>query len=53
MNYIAEKVEGQNLMFKIKTTHNEKEISFFIVCAKDESEIPSLIEYHLQEVEKA
>jgi hypothetical protein len=51
MNYIAEKVEGQNLMFRISMVHNEKDIFFFVSCAKDESEIPSLIKYYLQEVE--
>jgi outer membrane lipopolysaccharide assembly protein LptE/RlpB len=47
MEYTANKIEGQNLMFKIVTQHNDEEISFDVVCANDESEIPELIECHL------
>ena len=47
MEYTANKVDGQNLMYNITTQHNGEEISFNVVCANDESEIPELVEFHL------
>jgi hypothetical protein len=47
MEYTAEKFEDQNLMYRITTTNNGEEITFNVVCAKDESEIEGLIQFHL------
>jgi hypothetical protein len=47
MTYTANKIEGQNLMYNIVTQHNDKEISFDVVCANDESEISELVKHHL------
>ena len=47
MTYTANKIEGQNFMYKIVTQHNDKEISFEVVCANDESEISELVSHHL------
>ena len=35
------------MAFAITTTHNEKEITFNVVCANSEDEIPELVAYHL------
>lgn len=47
MNYTANIVEDQQLMFHIKMEHNGDNIAFNVVCAEDESEIPDLIQVHL------
>jgi hypothetical protein len=47
MKYTTNKIEDQKLAFAITTEHNEKEITFIVVCANDESEIPDLVAYHL------
>lgn len=47
MEYTSEKLEEQNLMYRITTTSNGKEISFNVVCANDESEIEGLVQFHL------
>jgi hypothetical protein len=47
MKYISEKLQDQNLMYKITTTNNGEEITFNVVCASDESEIEDLIQFHL------
>jgi hypothetical protein len=47
MNYTATKIDGQKLMFCIKTTLDDKEIEFNVVCGKDESELDELVEHHL------
>lgn len=47
MEYIANKLEDQNLMYQITTTNNGEEITFNVVCAEDESEIEGLVQYHL------
>lgn len=47
MKYTATKVEGQNLMYRIVTQHNDEEVCFDVVCANNDSEIPKLIECHL------
>jgi hypothetical protein len=47
MEYIAEKFEDQNLMYRITTINNGKEITFNVVCANDESEIEGLVQFHL------
>jgi hypothetical protein len=47
MEYTAEKLEEQNLMYRITTTNKGEEITFNVVCANDESEIEGLIQFHL------
>ena len=47
MNYTAHKIDGQNLMFHIIATHNNKEIEFNVVCASNDSEIENLVLNHL------
>ena len=47
MEYTSEKLQDQNLMYKITTINNGEEISFNVVCANDESEIEGLVQYHL------
>jgi hypothetical protein len=47
MEYTSEKLQDQNLMYKITTTNNGEEITFNVVCANDESEIEGLVQYHL------
>ena len=47
MTYTASKVQGQELAYSIATTHNGEDISFTVVCASDESELPDLVAYHL------
>lgn len=48
MEYTSNKVDGQELMFAITTTHNGEEITFSVVCAADESEVPDLVAHHLE-----
>lgn len=47
MEYISEKIDGQNLTYRITTQYNGEEISFNVVCANDESEVPELVQFHL------
>jgi hypothetical protein len=47
MTYTTSRLENQTLMFKITTKHNGEEISFNVVCANDESEIPALVEFYI------
>lgn len=47
MTYTANRLENQTLMFKITTEHNGKEISFNVVCANNESEIPALVDLYI------
>jgi hypothetical protein len=47
MEYTVNKVDGQELMFAIATTHNDETITFNVVCASDKSEIPELVLHHL------
>jgi hypothetical protein len=47
MTYTAKRLEDQTLMFKITTEHNGKEISFNVVCANNESEIPDLVDVYI------
>jgi hypothetical protein len=47
MTYTSNKVDGQNLMFAITTTHNGAEITFNVVCANDEAEVPDLVAHYL------
>jgi len=47
MEYTSEKLQDQNLMYKITTINNGEEITFNVVCAKDESELDGLVAYHL------
>lgn len=51
MKYTANKVEGQNLMYNITTQHNGEDISFNVVCANSESEIPELVNFHLNHLD--
>lgn len=51
MEYTSNKVDGQELMFAITTTHNGEEITFNVVCAADESEIPDLVAHHIDFLE--
>lgn len=48
MTYTANRLENQTLMFKITTEHNGKEISFNVVCANNESEIPALVDLYIK-----
>ena len=50
MEYTSEKLQYQNLMYKITTTNNGEEISFNVVCANDESEIEGLVQFHLNSI---
>ncbi|HEV8077877.1 MAG TPA: hypothetical protein VGP45_05780 [Marinobacter sp.] len=47
MEYLAHKMSDQELGYVIKMTHNEQDLSFSVICAKDESEIPDLIQNYL------
>ena len=47
MTYTASKIQGQELAYSIATTHDGEDISFTVVCASDESELPDLVAYHL------
>ena len=47
MEYTSEKLQDQNLMYRITTTNNGEEVTFNVVCANDESEIEGLVQYHL------
>ena len=47
MTYTASKIQGQELAYSIATTHDGEDISFTVVCAIDESELPDLVAYHL------
>ena len=47
MGYKANKIDGQSLMFRIETENNGVPVSFNVVCASDESEIPELVAHHL------
>jgi hypothetical protein len=47
MKYTSEKIQDQNLMYRITTINNGKEITFNVVCANDESEIEGLVQFHL------
>jgi hypothetical protein len=47
MKYTSEKLQDQNLMYRITTTNNGEEITFNVVVAQDESEIEGLVQYHL------
>ena len=48
MTYTANRFENQTLMFSIKTKHNGKEVTFNVVCANNESEIPALVDLYIQ-----
>jgi hypothetical protein len=50
MEYIANKIEDQNLMYRIATKNNGEDISFNVVCANDESEIEGLVEFYLDSI---
>lgn len=39
-------------MFRIQMKHNEKDVSFNVVCAENEEEIEGLIAIHLETLEK-
>ena len=47
MTYTSNKVDGQNLMFAITTLHNGTEITFNVVCANDEAEVPDLVAHYI------
>jgi hypothetical protein len=47
MTYTATQLQGQTLTFCIQTIHNGKNISFNVVCANDESEIPALVDLYI------
>ena len=47
MTYTSNKVDGQNLMFAITTTHDGAEITFNVVCANDEAEVPDLVAHYI------
>jgi hypothetical protein len=47
MDYTFIKIPNQELAYSITTTNNGEEITFNVVCAKDESEIEGLIQFHL------
>jgi hypothetical protein len=47
MTYTASKIQEQELAYSITTTHDGKDISFTVVCASDESELPGLVAHHL------
>ena len=47
MKYTSEKLQDQNLIYRITTTNNGEEITFNVVVAQDESEIEGLVQYHL------
>jgi len=47
MEFTANKIEEQNLMYKITTINNGEEITFNVVCAKDESELDGLVNFYL------
>lgn len=48
MKYTYHRVNGQNLMFHIVATHNNKQINFNVVCSSDESEIHELVLYYFE-----
>lgn len=47
MEYVANKVDGQDLMFHVQMKHKDKDLAFNVVCAADESEIEDLIQVYL------
>ena len=47
MEYTSEKLQDQNLLFKITTENNGEKVTFNVVCANDESEIEELIQVYL------
>ena len=47
MEYTSEKLQDQNLMYRITTTNKGEEVTFNVVCANDDSEIEGLVQYHL------
>ena len=51
MEYIANKMSDQKLGYVIEMTHNDQDLKFSVVCAKDESEIPELIQGYLNFLE--
>lgn len=54
MEYTSVKVDGQNLMFRIMTSHNDKDVQFDVVCGDGgESEIPELVAFHLDYLDSA
>ena len=52
MTYEINKIEGQELAYAITTEHNGEEITFIVVCANSEDEIPELVEFHLNQLDK-
>lgn len=51
MKYIKHKMSDQKLGYVIEMTHNDQDLSFSVICAKDESEIPELIQNYLDFLE--
>ena len=47
MEYTSEKLQDQNLLFRITTENNGEKVTFNVVCANDESEIEELIQVYL------
>jgi hypothetical protein len=48
MNYISNKVQGQELMFHIEMERNGQNLAFNVVCAQSDLEIPELISQYLE-----
>lgn len=48
MNYKSNKIQDQKLMFHIEMEHKGQNITFNVVCAESESEIPELINQYLE-----
>lgn len=47
MEYTATKFEDQNLMFHIVADNNGEKVTFNVVCAQSEAEVPDLVAHHL------
>lgn len=52
MEYTFVKIDGQNLMYHITTQYNNKEITFNVVCANNETELDGLVQYHIDYLNK-
>ena len=48
MDYTSTKIEGQLLTYRIETVYNDTVIHFNVVCGADETEIPDLVEHHIE-----
>jgi hypothetical protein len=51
MTYTVNKVQNQDLAYAITTEHKGEEITFIVVCANSDAEIPELVEFHLNQLD--